>query len=83
VPGEYTASVAQTTALRVIEITALQEASQQLLGEIPTEQLPEPRQSQRSTTGKPPTRLADDPRYTGEESHLTIAQALASPAAYL
>ena len=42
------------------------------------------RQSTRSTAGKPPVRLTDDPAYTGiqpadAEAHLTIAEALASP----
>ena len=46
-------------------------------------QPPELRRSQRSTAGKAPVRLENDPRYTGAESHLTIDQALSSPKAHL
>jgi len=62
------------------------EASEQVLGEVTTEQQqpPAPRRAQRLTGGKPPTRLGHDLRYTGEESYLTIAaQALTSQEAQL
>jgi len=55
---------------------------------------PEVSKSSRTTAGKPPQQLLNDPRYTGpqrlakksplpttEESHLIVAQALASPEA--
>ena len=57
------------------------EASQQLLSEVPGIIAAAPRRSTRTTAGKAPLQLSDDLRYTSEETHLTVVQALASPQA--